>query len=164
MSKHQVQINKDLPNKKIVLTREFDASPALVWQAYTDRSILDQWWAPKPWKAETKSMDFREGGQWQYAMVGPEGEKHWGKMIYGKIVPETSFVAQDVFCDENGTPNPALPGLDWTNEFTATAKGTKVTGTILFASEEDLKKLLEMGFEEGITIAMNGLDEWLASR
>ena len=68
-------VNKE--NKTLNVTREFAADKNLVWSAWTEKEILDQWWAPKPWKTDTKSMDFREGGRWLYAMCGPEGEEHW---------------------------------------------------------------------------------------
>lgn len=73
MSNKQTTIAKDAANKKLIVVREFDAPLAEVWKAWTDSSILDQWWAPKPWKAKTKTMDFREGGTWLYSMVGPDG-------------------------------------------------------------------------------------------
>lgn len=67
-------VNKD--NNTIKISREFAAHISLVWDAYTTSEILDKWWAPKPWKARTKKMDFRVGGSWLYAMVGPAGEEH----------------------------------------------------------------------------------------
>ncbi|WP_257867923.1 SRPBCC domain-containing protein [Flavobacterium sp. J372] len=66
-------VNKE--NKTIIITREFAAGVALVWKAWTTPELLDQWWGPQPWRAETKSMDFTEGGYWLYAMVGPRGPK-----------------------------------------------------------------------------------------
>ncbi|MCK0131562.1 hypothetical protein MWU59_08605 [Flavobacteriaceae bacterium F08102] len=42
-------------------------------------------------------------------MVGPEGEKHWGKVLYISIVDKESFKAKDGFCDVNGTMNKELP-------------------------------------------------------
>jgi uncharacterized protein YndB with AHSA1/START domain len=60
---------------QLIVTREFDANSDLVWKAWTTAELLDQWWAPKPYRAETKSLDFREGGVWLYAMVSPENEK-----------------------------------------------------------------------------------------
>ncbi|MGN7724156.1 SRPBCC family protein [Chitinophaga sp. 22620] len=161
-TKHQMQITKDASNKKLVLTREFDAEPKTVWQAYTTSKMLDQWWAPRPWKAETKSMDFKEGGTWLYAMVGPEGEKHWAKATYGKINAPEFFTVSDMFCDEQGNPTPGMPQMDWRVEFSKTAAGTKVTTYITFASEEDLQKIVEMGFEQGIAMAADNLDELLA--
>ena len=50
-------VNKE--NKTITVKREFAASLPLVWDAYTKSEILDQWWAPKPWKAKTKTMNER---------------------------------------------------------------------------------------------------------
>ena len=63
---------KDVTNKKVTVIRHFDAPVDHVWRAWTEVDLLDQWWAPKPWKAETKTMDFRSGGSWLYAMIGPE--------------------------------------------------------------------------------------------
>lgn len=160
-TKHQMQITKDPSNKKLVLTREFNAEPKTVWQAYTTSEMLDQWWAPRPWKAETKSMDFKEGGTWLYAMVGPEGEKHWAKVAYEKINAPEFFTGKDLFCDEQGNPAPGMPQMDWRVEFSKTAAGTKVTTYITFPSEEDLQKIVEMGFEQGIAMAADNLDELL---
>ena len=46
-TKKQTSISKDLANKKITVVREFAAPPESVWAAWTDASLLDQWWAPK---------------------------------------------------------------------------------------------------------------------
>ena len=73
MTTNETVFNKDLPNKKLTVLREFNAPPDLVWEAWTDSEILDQWWAPKPYRAATQKMDFREGGIWLYDMLGPEG-------------------------------------------------------------------------------------------
>ena len=82
---------KDLEEKTILVSRTFTAPLEKVWRAYTESELLEQWWAPKPWKAETKSMHFSVGGYWLYAMVGPENEKHWGRMDYTAITPHLSF-------------------------------------------------------------------------
>ncbi|HET9431891.1 MAG TPA: SRPBCC domain-containing protein, partial [Chitinophagaceae bacterium] len=152
-------VNKD--NNTIDVKREFNANLELVWKAWTTAELLDQWWGPKPWKAETKTMDFREGGFWLYAMVGPKGEKHWSKANYISIEKEKSFTAKDGFCDENGTMNPAFPQNLWENKFTA--KGSKVEVDILFtfATLADLEKTIEMNFKEGFTIGLQQLDELL---
>ena len=68
-------VNKE--NNSVQVTREFNADLPLVWEAWTNPEILDQWWAPKPYQTKTKSMDFRVGGVWLYAMVSPENETHW---------------------------------------------------------------------------------------
>ena len=68
-------VNKS--NKTVLVTREFAAELALVWDAFTTQEILDQWWAPKPWGSRTKVMDFKVGGRRFYAMVSPEGQEKW---------------------------------------------------------------------------------------
>lgn len=76
-------INKE--NNTIVIKREFDANLEQVWQAWTKTEFLDRWWAPKPYRVETKTLNFTEGGVWLYAMVSPENEKLWCKADYQKI-------------------------------------------------------------------------------
>lgn len=108
----------DKANNQIKVERSFNAPVDLVWKAWTTAEILDQWWAPWPWRAQTKHMDFREGGYWLYAMVGPNYEKHWSRADFIKIKPQQFFSAMDGFCDENGTLNTSLPRNQWENHFT----------------------------------------------
>jgi uncharacterized protein YndB with AHSA1/START domain len=155
-------ILKDLINKSIHISRIFNAPVQQVWSAYTESELLDQWWAPKPWKAETKSMNFTVGGFWLYAMVGPDNTKHWGRMNYHAIQPYQKMEGEDGFCDEDGNLNHDFPLTKWNHIFTATEKGTKVEFKLLLATEKELQTLVEMGFEMGLTAAMDQLDELLA--
>src|SRR6478736_9541523 len=87
-------------NKKdntVNVKREFAANLELVWEAWTNPEILDQWWAPKPYRAETKSLDFRVGGTWLYAMVSPQNEKQWCKADYKEIESQKSLAWLDAF-------------------------------------------------------------------
>ena len=149
-------------NKKILVVRVFDAPVQKVWKAWTTPEILDLWWAPKLWKTNTKSMDFREGGRWLYYMQGPDGSRHYCMVDYNSIIPNKLFSARDAFCDENGVPNNELPTMRWKNSFTPLGDGTKVEVEISFTSEADLNKIVEMGFKEGFAAAHNNLDEVLA--
>ena len=160
----QTIISKDLANKRITVTREFDAPLEQVWKAWTDSELLDRWWAPKPWKAKTKSIDFREGGVWLYAMVGPNGEESWCRADFKKIARHKSFSANDAFCDENGNITSDMPGMHWENKFSEINTGTKVEVVITFATEAEFNKIIEMGFEEGFTAAHVNLDELLAEQ
>ena len=93
---------KDDANKKLRVTREFDAPVDKIWRAWTEPKLLDQWWAPKPWKAVTVTMDFRNGGTWNYYMQGPDGTRHYCRADYSNIIPVKSFMGLDAFCDEKG--------------------------------------------------------------
>ena len=160
-TKNQMQIVKDVPGKKVTITRIFDAAPAEVWRAWTESELLDQWWAPKPWKAETKKMDFKEGGHWLYAMVGPDNTRHWARVDFSSIDPKKGYDAIDTFCDENGTPNPEMPRMSWKNMFEAAEGGTKLTVVISFEKEADIRQIMDMGFEQGFSSALDNLDELL---
>lgn len=97
----------DRENKRIRIERELAAPLSKAWAAWTESSLLDQWWGPKPWRAETKEMDFRAGGHWLYAMVGPSGERHWSRADYESVVSLRSFSFKSFFCDEHGAVNEA---------------------------------------------------------
>jgi len=163
-SNNKTIISKDLKNKQLKITREFEATIEQVWNAWTKSELLDLWWAPKPWKAKTKSMDFREGGFWLYAMVGPDGIQSWARADYKTIVPFASFTAIDTFCDEDGNINNEFPGMHWKCEFNETNKKTRVNIDITFSNEADLEKIIEMGFSEGFTAAHGNLDELLEKK
>lgn len=161
-AKNETVFKKDLANKTIRITRTFNAPLAIVWRAWTEPEILDQWWAPKPWQAVTKSMDFRVGGSWLYCMQGPEGEKHWGRADYSAIEHEKNYSGTDGFCDEDGVINEAIAKTNWSNSFYTEGNSTNVEVVMTFQSEADIQQLIDMGFQQGFTMAHTNLDEVLA--
>lgn len=154
----------DKDNRNIRVERSFDAPLDLVWSAWTEAELLDQWWAPKPWKAETQSMDFSEGGRWHYAMVGPEGERHSALMDYQAIAPKKNFSCREGFADPDGRLDESQPTSTWVNSFSFSEKAgtTSVTNDIRFDDLEQLEKLIQMGFKEGFTMGLENLEELLA--
>lgn len=148
----------DKENKTIMIKREFAAEPSLVWDAYTKSEILDQWWAPKPWKARTKTMDFKEGGHWLYAMVGPEGEEHWSRADYKQVQPGKKFVALDTFTDAQGNIDKNMPKSEWEVNFSDKGENTLVEMRLSFDDLAQLEKIIEMGFKEGMQMALENLD------
>ena len=148
----------DKENSTVNVKREFRAPIANVWAAWTEAEILDKWWAPAPWKSRTKSMEFKEGGRRLYAMVGPEGEEHWGIADYTSIIPKTNFKYLDAFSDSEGNLNEDFPRSDWNVTFTEQGSATFVDVAIKHDKLSDLEMIIEMGFKEGFTIAMEGLD------
>ncbi|MCB0403054.1 MAG: SRPBCC domain-containing protein [Flavobacteriales bacterium] len=157
--KFDFTVNKE--NNTVHVEREFAANLELVWEAWTNPAILDQWWAPKPYRTKTKSMDFREGGMWLYAMISPQDEKHWCKNDYHQIEHQKSFSGLDAFCDENGTLNKDMPRTLWTNRFTENGKTTTVNIVAQYESLADLEKIIALGFKEGFTMALENLDQYI---
>jgi len=154
----------DKENRKIKVDREFAAPSDMVWAAWTQSELLDQWWAPKPWKARTKSMDFRDGGYWLYAMVGPQGEEHWARADFSGIVNGREFSVHDAFCDPEGVINESMPRSNWHNRFENKGASTVVHIEIRFENLKDLEGIIEMGFKEGFTAGLENLDQYLAAQ
>lgn len=151
----------DKENKTIHIQREFDAGLDLVWQAWTTVELLDQWWAPKPFHIETKSLDLRKGGMWLYAMVSPEDEKMWCKADYKAVETNKLLSWLDAFCDENGNENTIKPRSLWTNSFTESNGITTVNITLKHDKLKDIETMIGMGFKEGLSMALGNLDELL---
>lgn len=155
-------VNKE--NNTIDIHREFAADLDLVWSAWTDADILDQWWAPKPYQNKTKSMDCKSGGLWHYCMISPENEVHWCRFDYREVVPFQYYNGSDAFCDEEGTINVNMPSNNWYNKFTTTGEHTVVHMLLTFDSLEDLDKIVEMGFKEGLSAGMENLDQYFEAK
>ncbi|GAB4093777.1 SRPBCC family protein [Flaviaesturariibacter terrae] len=151
-------------DRQLHITRRFDASPEEVWKAWTEPELLEQWWAPRPWKAVTVAMDFRPGGAWRYYMESPEGDRHYCRVDFETIVPGESFTARDAFTDEHGLAPEPFPNMHWNNRFSAEGDGTLVTIVIDFPNVESLERIVAMGFKGGFTMAHGNLDELLQKR
>lgn len=158
---NETKIEKDASGKKLIVTRSFDAPVEKVWKAWTEAELLDKWWAPRPYRAETKSMEFKVGGTWLYAMVGPEGDKQWCRVDFTAIDEGRSFSADNAFCDEQGNKSDLSVGR-WTNRFESAGNKTNAYMELAFDNEEDLEKIVAMGFKEGFSMGLSNLDELLA--
>jgi uncharacterized protein YndB with AHSA1/START domain len=150
----------DKEKKTVLITKEFNATRDLVWDAYTRAELLDQWWAPKPMTSKTTVMDFREGGRRFYAMVGPDGAERWAVQKYTSISPKTNFKFFNAFADEN--ENLQLPGSDWDFNFTGNNGTTKVSISIYNESLERMERIMaDGGFQRGTEMQLENLEELL---
>ena len=152
-------VNKE--NNTVNVKREFAANLELVWEAWTNPEILDQWWAPKPFTSKTKFMDFKVGGRRFYAMVSPEGHERWAIQKYTSISPKTNFKMFNAFADKD--ENPELPVSEWDYTFSEQGGKTTVRITIYNESLARMEKMIEMGFTEGFKASMNNLENLLAT-
>lgn len=150
-------VNKE--TNTVHISRDFNAESSLVWDVFTKPELLDQWWAPQPYKSETKSMNFKEGGRRLYAMVSPEGQKHWGVQDYTSITPKTNFRQLNTFSDEDGNLNEDMPTSDWNLDFIDKGYMTTVDIQIRHKKLADLEMMIQMGFKEGFTMTLNSLDD-----
>lgn len=86
----------------LVIIRDFDASPELVWKAWTDPEHIKLWWGPKNFTAPFSRIDLSVGGTYLLCMRSPEGQEYWTTGVYREIIPLKRIVYTDSFSDENG--------------------------------------------------------------
>src|SRR5688500_14129831 len=151
----------DKEKNTMTLKREFAANRQLVWDCYTKSELLDRWFAPEPLTTKTKSMDFRPGGHWIYAMVDPNGKEYWGRTDYQTISPISKYTALDAFSNEKGEINTDLPRATWDVSFKDLSNNTLVETVVTYKSLADLEAVINMGMKEGMTSTLERLDNLL---
>ena len=161
MSNLRFDFTVDKSTNSVLMNREFNAKQSLVWDAFTTKELLDQWWAPKPFLSKTKSMDFVNGGRRFYAMVSPEGQEHWGVQKYTSISPITNIKWLSSFADKDENINAELPTSEWELNFSEKNETTTVSIVIKHKSFANIEMLIQMGFKEGFTMTLNELEELL---
>jgi uncharacterized protein YndB with AHSA1/START domain len=149
---------------ELIITRIFNAPPALMFEMWSHCKHLKHWWGPKEWPMDECSLDFHVGGEWRYCLRGPnEGDESWGIAVYKEIEKPEKIVYQDNFSDKFGNINKQMPTMVVTNKFIENNGKTTQVSNIIYESPEEFKKVLDMGMIKGMTSSMERLDEYLAT-
>ncbi|OZC50689.1 MULTISPECIES: SRPBCC family protein [Nocardiaceae] len=152
--------NPDRLNFTIVA--EFDATVDRVWQIWADPRQLERWWGPPTWPATFDTHEFVEGGKALYYMTGPDGEKARGWWRITSLDAPSSLSFDDGFADDDWNPIDNL-GVTKTAVTLEDVDGrTRMTTVATFVSAEQMNTLIEMGMEEGMSLAMGQIDAVLA--
>lgn len=154
----------DETNLTLTIERRFRAPRTVIWDYFTKQELLEQWWGPEGYPATVKSIDVRPGGRWHYYMTGPDGTKYWSLSEYQAIDPGRSFDYDDYFSDEQGGLSAELPATRVRVELVDEGAATLVMMTLRFKSLDDLRTLVEMGFEEGFASQCGRLDALLLAQ
>jgi len=148
-----------------ILTRTFDAPRELVFEAYSSCEHLKQWWGPRSWPMAECTMDFRVGGVWHYCLRGPNpGDESWGYAVFDEIVRPERIVYTDAFADADGNVNEAMPQTKSFVDFRTVDGRTVLTLRATYPTPEDLRTVIDMGMEAGITETLDRLEEHLGRR
>jgi uncharacterized protein YndB with AHSA1/START domain len=156
----------------LIMEREFDAPRELVYEAHTTAEHLKHWWGPRGWILSACTVDFRPEGVWHYCMKCIDqnqgdfyGLESWGKAVYKEIVRSEKLAYMDYFSDAEGNEAEGMPAskFDMTFEQLDGSK-TKITSRAKYESEEALKKVMEMGMEQGISETSDRLEEYLKTQ
>jgi len=105
---------------EFVISRVFDAPRELVFDVWTRKEHLDQWFGPKGCKIVGGNLDLREGGTFHYGMQMPDGNVMWGKWTFREVRRPEKLVLISTFSDEKGgiTVHPGNP--DWPRQTLST--------------------------------------------
>lgn len=154
-------VEKDLANRTMVVTAEFDAPIERVWQLWADPRKLERWWGPPTYPAQVSEHNLTPGGRVAYAMTGPEGDRHHGYWDVVAVDPPHTLEVLDGFADSDGRPNADLPTMQMRVALTSRGAGTRAVITSTFATVEAMQTVIDMGIEEGLRGAMAQMDALL---
>lgn len=148
--------------RQLIMTRDFQADPELLFEVWSECKHLKNWWGPKEWPMDECSMDFRVGGEWRYCLRGPnDGDESWGKAIYQEINKPDNIVYKDHFTDTNGNVAENMPNMIISVDFAVHNGKTRQTITVDFDTDEERDKIVEMGMAEGMDSSLDRMDEYL---
>jgi uncharacterized protein YndB with AHSA1/START domain len=88
-------------DREIVISRIIDAPRDLVFDAFTEIRHLSRWWGPDGFTTTTRSFEFREGGEWDFVLHGPDGTDYQEWITWREIVrPERIALLHGEFRDD----------------------------------------------------------------
>ncbi len=138
---------------EIVSTYVFDAPRSRVFEAYTDRALIADWWGPEGAPLTVDKMDVEAGGSWRFVM--DVGQELVFRGVYHGITASEKLVFTWQF---EGAATVILQTV--TFEETPDGK-TKVIDQGVFQSVTDRDSMLEMGMGEGSVPAFDRLAKLL---
>lgn len=137
--------------QEIVITREFDLPLALLFTAYVEPVIVEQWMRAKVIKLESQKH-----GSYQFATTDPKGNTHGFNGTIHEFVPNQKITR--TFEMEN-TPFPVQ--LEFLSFEKLTTDTSRLRMHIVYKSVEDRDNMLKLPFAQGINKAHNRLQDIL---
>lgn len=146
----KTKINAEDGRQDLVITREFDLPLDLLFRAYVEPEIVEQWMSTKVVKLES-----RPHGSWQYETSDQQGNVvlRTNGVIH-EFVPEQKITR--TFQMEN-TPFPVQ--LEFLVFEKLTEGTSKLTMQIVYKSPADREAMLKLPFAKGINMAHNRLEQ-----
>lgn len=148
------------------ITAEFAATPDRVWQLWADPRQLERWWGPPGWPASFPRYEFEPGGEARYYMTGPQGERSAAWFRFETIEAPHRIELVDGFSGDDGEPTEAMPSMRMVVEIEPSGGSDGVVTTMsirtIFSTIEHLEQITSMGMVEGMTAALNQIDELVA--
>jgi uncharacterized protein YndB with AHSA1/START domain len=158
MSTNPTQIEAPENTPFLDLTREFDATPAQVFRAYTDPKLVAQWLGPRDLEIDIEEYDARPGGRYRFVHHGGHlGEQRAGFHGVFHTVEADRLIIQTF--EYEGVPNEVKLDILRIEEVDGR---TRVVGHSVFPSVAARDGALSAGMSHGMQESLERLTELLA--
>ena len=147
----KTKINAEDGKQELIITRELDLPLELLFKAYEDAEIVEQWMGTKVLKLENK----KHGG-YRFETTDPKGNKYGFNGVIHEFSPNKKITRTFEF--ENTPFGVQLEVLEFEQLSDDTSKLTIHT---IFESVTKRDQMLQMPFAQGINMAHNRLQEIL---
>lgn len=147
----KTKVNAEEGKQELVITREFDLPVELLFRAYAEPEIVEQWMGTKVLKLENKKH-----GSYQFETTDPKGNKYGFNGVIHEFVPNRKITRTFEF--ENTPFDIQLEFLEFEQ---LTDDTSKLTIHTIFKSVTHRDQLLQMPFVQGINMAHNRLQDIL---
>lgn len=139
---------------QLVVTRDFDAPPELVWRAHMEPELVKKWQSGHDdWNVVNCVIDAAVGGFYRMDHQGPDGGTMSITGTFLEVDPPHRVVQEEVML----MPDPTPPNHIVT-EFTAKGTGTRMTMTMTLPDAETRQMMIEMGVLDGMEVSFASLD------
>lgn len=145
----KTKVHAEDGKQELTITREFDLPLELLFRAYVDPEIVEQWMSTKVLK-----LDNQKQGGYQFETTDPKGNKHGFNGTIHEFVPDQKITR--TFEMENTGFGIQLEFL----EFEALSDDTsKLSMHIVYRSVAQRDQYLQIGMSKGMNMAHNRLQE-----
>ena len=148
----KTKIRAEDGKQELVITREFDLPLELLFKAYVEPEIVEQWMGTKVLKLESKKH-----GSWQFETTDPKGNKHMFNGTIHEFIPNQKITR--TFEMENTPFGVQLEFLEFEK---LTDDTSKLNMHIIYRSVELRDQMLQLPFAQGINMAHNRIQNILS--
>src|SRR5215510_1144557 len=145
----KTKVNAEDGKQELVITREFDLPLELLFKAYVEADLVEQWMGTKVLKLESKKH-----GSYQFETTDPRGNKHGFNGVIHEFVPNRKITR--TFEMENA---PFGVQLEFYEFERLTDDTSKLHMHVVFKSVALRDQMLQLPFAQGINMAHNRLQD-----
>src|SRR5579863_4536368 len=150
--------DESVAEREIVLSRTIEGPPRLVFEAFTEARHLAHWFGPNGFTITTKAFEFRQGGEWEFIMHGPDGTDYSDWIQWIEITPPARLVF--LHGEKPGDSN----AFESTITLTARGATTEITMRALFNTKAQRDEVVEkFGAIEGGKQTLGRLAAYIAT-